>query len=144
MIEDIDHLMHKAYLDVEIIAADRFLEQYIETHLRSEKTSLDSDTKKAIFENMEEKLHLTGPWQRLMVFDKNGFLFSSTLRERSGSHIKDYPGSLSAFYSAINGRSYFSDLVLPNATGIPTIIFSAPLRSKTTGGVLGVVIGHFA
>lgn len=89
--DEIDRTLYGAYQDIQLIAGDLFLQKFIESHMQSDKASMDLDTKKLILAEMEEKLLLTGPWLRLMIFDINGFLFSSTLKKMVGNRIKDYP-----------------------------------------------------
>ena len=143
-LQDIDRLLHKAYLDIQLLTEDLFLEKFIATQLQQNPVPLDPDIKNLILQELERKLLLTGPWKKLMVFDKNGSLFSSSPMNTLGSHIKDFPLSQPAFYQALKGHLFYSDLIIPKKAETPTIIFAAPIRNETTGDILGVVIGSFA
>lgn len=143
-LQEIDRILYKAFQDIKLISRNSFLEEFFEKFEESENRSVGPNAEKSLKKDMDGQRLLTGPWEALTVLDKNGIIFYSSQRNRAQNHINDFPASRVAYFRALRGQPYYSDLFLPEETGRPTIVFSAPITSDTTGRVLGVVVGHFA
>ena len=150
--DEIDRVLYNAYQDIRLIGEDESLEEFLESEQLLEQKAPEAIPRrieeyailKVISRTMEEFPILTGPWDALMVFNKEGVIVASAQKEIVGKNIREYSGTRTAFYPALKGQLYDSDLVLSEMTGRPIVIFSAPIKSEITHEINGVVIGHFA
>ena len=138
--QTIDHVLYIAYRDIQMLAKDESLEAFMDSRRELEGIISNQFTTK-----LEERALFTGPWDLLTVIDGDGLILMSTDKQCVGKLIEKYPTSSSAYYQALRGKTYYSDLVLPEGTSRPTVMFAAPIRSERGGSsVNGVVLGHFA
>ena len=137
IMREIDTALHHAYRDTKTIAADELLAGALES-------PADRAKAETVAEELEERERLTGPWDALAVFDANGRTVFAPRPLGEETAISAYVTSAPAFRQALNGEIYHSDRVVRRRTGMPVVIFAAPVfghadRSK----VVGVVIAHY-
>ena len=143
-LNSIDRILYSAYQDIELISNEQFLEKYFESLDLSKKVTVDLNSEMSIKKELKEKLLLTGPWDMLAALDNTGRIFFSTQKKLVEKHVNEFSEIRAAFFMALKGQHYYSDLILSEETGRPTILFSAPIRSDLDSRILGVVIGQFA
>lgn len=136
----IDRALYTAYRDIQTIGKDDVLQTLLDPHGEREKGDLNVG-----FRELEERALFSGPWDLLTVIDGEGSILISTDKKSIGKHIEEYPTSSAVYYNAIKGGTHYSDQVLSDKTGRPTVIFAAPMRSEQgKSSINGVVLGHFA
>ncbi len=127
----IDRLMYGRYLDIQAIASEQSLEQFL----------LDQKNIESLGKRISDLTFLTGPWDELTVLDMSKQILIST-----AAHVDDAISEEErlAFEHAILGKIYYSDNVLNK--GRPTVLFSTPVRDnkKLSRPVIGVVIGSLS
>ncbi len=127
----IDRLMYERYLDIQAIASEQSLEQFL----------LDKKNIESLGKRISDLTFLTGPWDELTVFDMSKQILIS-----SAVHVDNAISEEErlAFEHAILGKTYYSDNVLNK--GRPTILFSTPVRDnkKLSRPIIGVVIGSLS
>ena len=136
-LQEIDRILYKAFQDIKIISRESSLEGFFEKFGESENGSADPNAERSLKDNIDEWRLLTGPWEAVTVLDKNGMVFYSTQKNRIRNHINDFPASRVAYFRALRGQPYYSDLFLSQETGRPTIVFSAPIASFLGGARWG-------
>jgi len=67
-------------------------------------------------------MELTGPWDVIMVPDRNGHQLIATTEHSGHGDIARYPRRAIAFQAALAGDSYTSDLVVCRLTAKPIVI----------------------
>ncbi len=139
VMEKIDHTLFMAYADMKMIAADNFLRESLEA---PSVTKGDADT---VADKLEERAKLTGPWDEMAVFDRQGRAVFSPMGARNIGALSDSPMNRIAFDRAMKGKVYHSDRVVCRRTGRPVVIFAAPIFGrKNAGKVVGVLLSHYA
>jgi len=134
--KEIDHTLYRAYQDIEVIAAEYSVRKLFE----KKKSRIFSSNFQKRF---KEKIYLTGPWDTLMILDKNGVVFNSTWHKKGFTRISELSVSRKAYHYALRGEVYVSDMVVSDVTGRPTVIFAAPITEEPNNRVHGVVMGHY-
>ena len=141
----IDRLLYERYIDIEVIAGEDLLEDFV---LKSGAGlgSVDEIEKKAVAKRFNELTFVTGPWDVLFVVDQNGKTIFSTEEGEVGTSIEGEPHNVVAVKAAMQGEVYYSDMELSDDTHKPTLIFAAPIRDNQDPkrSVIGVVVGSFA
>ena len=135
--DKIDRLLYERYLDISTIAANDSLESFF---MKGESV---------VNENLAREFHentiLTGPWDLLYAVNTSGVVVVSTKKEEIGKFVSEYLQRNTVIEQALQRKVYYSDLVMADETGKPTILFAAPVRSRELGRpVVGVVIGNFS
>ncbi len=127
----IDRLLYGRYLDIQVIASEHSLEQFL----------LDKKHIESLRERITGLTFLTGPWDELTILDTSKQILLSTNTDVSGAISEE---KRLAFGQAILGKAYYSDNVLHK--GRPTVLFSAPIRNNKilSRPVIGVVIGSLS
>ena len=144
VMREISQKLLAAKRDIRMMSEDEFLQEVLE--------SPDSGEIHMVTEELEERMELTGPWDAILVLDKNGHPLID-LSEHSGhDETTHYPLSTIAFRAALSGGSYYSDLVVSDHTGKPTVIYAIPISASKEGAqvngkeeqarINGVIIGH--
>ena len=144
MMREITQKLSLASRDIHMMAEDELLQEALRT--RDRKTiEMESD-------ELRERMELTGPWDAVMVLDRQGHHVLAPTKLGGHGKIADYPASAIAFQAALSGHSYHSNLVTSGHTGKPTIIYAAPIfagegnTQKNSDGkeakINGVIIGH--
>ncbi len=137
IMREIDTALYRGYNDVRMIAADELLREYVESPGNPEQ-------RKMVAEEMEQREALTGPWLSMMVLTVSGKHLISVGGGGGHGDIGHYPLSAPIFRQALAGRVVWSDRVLSDHAGKPTVIFGAPVFSRTDPKrVVGVVIAHY-
>ncbi|BCB27458.1 hypothetical protein SKTS_23440 [Sulfurimicrobium lacus] len=137
VMREIDTAMHHAYQDVRAIAADELLAGFLEFHA-------DSSRERMVEEELEERETLTGPWDALTVFDASGRAVFAPKPLGDEAAISAYVTSEPAFRRALKGEIYYSDRLVRRRTGIPVVIFAAPVYGNADRRkVVGVVVAHY-
>ncbi|MBZ0094325.1 MAG: HAMP domain-containing protein [Sulfuricella sp.] len=137
VMREIDTAMHRAYLDVSVIAADELLRGFLES-------SADRPEESMVAEELEERERLTGPWDALTVFDASGRAVFATKPLGDEAAISAYPSSEPGFQRALKGEIFYSDRVVRRSTGMPVVIFAAPVYGRADPDkVVGVVVAHY-
>ncbi len=143
----IDRILYGAYRDIRIIAKDRPIEEWFNSRNEAAAEEDAAELKEIeidVLRSLEEKILLTGPWDTIFLVDSNGVIVASTNQEEIGRHIAEEPKSKIAYRFSMHGEVYYSDNVISDDTGRPTIIFAAPIRYEEGGPILGVAIANFA
>jgi methyl-accepting chemotaxis protein len=138
---EVDRVLHNALQDIRAMAEDEEFEETLsgnEDFVKSQK-------------KLEELQLLTGPWEELDIYNKEGVIVVSSDDDKIGGGIDKHDGNEKNIFNAVinSGENYVSDLVIAKdegEPGKPTIIFAAPVRDETVPGqpIVGVVIGKFA
>jgi PAS domain S-box-containing protein len=143
-LDKIDRILYRKYQDIQIIAETEASEELL-TLLSEEELYTEEAAAAAAAANREilqEHKFLTGPWDVILLADKNGEIVIST----STPLQKMTTDQQTAFSFALNGEVYNSDLVISQTTGKPTMIFAAPVRNEddTSRPVIGAVVAEFS
>lgn len=135
--DKLDRLLFGYYVGIQSIAE----EEHIERALGGELTD-----PRVLERRMEELPFLTGPWDVLFVVNGDGKIVASTISEEIGKAVEEEPFGKVAYESAMRGNVYYSDSLLSDDTGKPTMIFAAPIRDqdKPNHPIVGAVLGHLA
>ena len=133
-----DHInteIHDAHMDVQMIAADELLQQYLEAP--------SEPLKEMLGEELEERVALTGPWNGLMIYDMAGatpFEFFD-----ADADAADHPLSRVAYEQAREGKNYFSDYTVSDISGTPAVVIATPIYARDDESrVVGAVVAHFS
>ncbi len=138
VMSQIDATMYDASHDIRMIAQSQILQNY----LANDK---NNTLKKQAYKELEKSLLLTGPWNNLLLVNRAGTIICSTLEKNIGERIDKHPVSNGAFNHVLKRNiSYYSDLVLSDLNGRPTVVFSSPVLSEDERETIGAVIGHFS
>lgn len=142
LMQIIDRSLFAAHQGIQVLAQDGDL---IDLFTADRHTS-EAASKKAVSEHLENISLLTGPWQVVSVFDREGNMVVSNMPEVAGASIVNHPEMEAAFTTAIRGQLYSSDIRLFSGNDRPSLVFSAPIRSQglDEANVIGVVIGQYA
>ncbi len=135
----IDTALAKAAGEMNVMAADNFLRDYLESPAEHKKTT---DT---VAEELEERAELTGPWDGMIIFDPSGRIVFAPLEEQTCvGELADSPLVRIAFEGALRGKAYRSDRVVCTGTGQPGVIFSVPVFDRVDSDkVVGVVVSQY-
>ncbi|MEK7561687.1 MAG: cache domain-containing protein [Patescibacteria group bacterium] len=139
-IDTVNRLLYERYKDVQVIATTPSLEE-----LLAGRAGLDA--KLVAINRFKEQTFLSGPWDILFAVDRAGNVIVSS---RSGlpktGDVTTQPHNLAAYQAVLKGEVYVSDLVTPDDTGKPTILFAAPVRddSSPSKPITGAVIGNYS
>lgn len=144
VLDIIDRTMHRAYQDIELISQDPYLQSILDSVEQPGEVGRDSGERQPGVGGFNTKMRLTGPWDVLNVFDRQGKIVYSSLAKLSGNDISDVPIDSSAYYAAVTGQHYYSDLLVSAMVNRPTVLFSAPIQDPKTGNIRGAVVGHFS
>ena len=151
--DTIDRIMEDACEDIWIIANKETIAKCLARltdNTRQKGASLSEVTreaaKKELENSIEKAMLLSKHWYTLAVVDNAGNIVGSTHARNALSNINNLPQYKLAFNHAMHGKKYYSDLLISQDTGMPTVIFSAPVQSpwKANKKITGAVIGSFA
>ena len=135
LMRQINNNIHNALIDVQMIAADELLQQY----MQKPSTPLYD----MLNEELEERVKLTGPWEALLIFNMQGdetFAFYEDTPVHS-----EHPLSRIAYEHARNGENYYSDYSMSDVSGKPVLLIASPIYSGNGASrVIGVVVAHFS
>jgi len=136
----IDRVLYERYLDIQSLAENELLEEFIATN----DASGEEEMKTRRF--LKKQSFLSGPWDAFFVVDKEGAMILSSNTKEEGGLISTEPNSLIAYEAAMRGEVYYSDVVISDDTGRPTVIFAAPIQDEELANrpIVGVVIGNYA
>lgn len=149
----IDRIMEDACEDIRMSANNETIAKCLARltdNTRQKGASLPEVTRKAIKRELEitiEKAMLSSKhWYTLEVVDNEGNVVASTHAGNHVSNIKNLSQYKLAFSHAMHGKKYYSELLISQDTGMPTVIFAAPVysQSKTNQIITSAVIGNFA
>jgi len=135
----VDTTLYERYLDIQSLSENELIEEYL-------ANEVPEDDEKKIRQYLKEQTYLSGPWDAFFVVDEVGTMILSSDTKEEGEYIDTEPNNLIAYEAAMKGRVYYSDLVISDDTGRPTIIFAAPIRDEESEGkqIKGVIIGNYA
>jgi signal transduction histidine kinase len=139
----IDRSMYDAYQDIQLISRNSHLESFLNASEQSGKLPVARKGHQTEIDDLNNIIQSTGPWDLVSILNNKGDFVYSSQGDKVGKNIKQYSIDSVAFFAALTGQHYYSDLVISTLTTRPTIIFSAPIKSKVKGTILGVVTGHF-
>ena len=135
---EIDNALLRASGEMNVIAADNFLRDYLESSAEHKE---QADT---VADELEERANLTGPWDGLIVFDRLGRMVFAVKEQGRRSALVDSPHTRLAFESALKGKPYRSDRIVCGRTGQPLVIFAVPVLSRVDSDkVVGVVASRY-
>jgi signal transduction histidine kinase len=135
---EIDQTLATAYADMNVIAADNFLREILESASVGERQA------GMVADELEEKARLTGPWDGMSVYDRGGrVVFAPTGVNTIGALAESHPTRI-AFAHALSGKPYYSDRIECRRTGRSVVIFAAPIfGQKNPDKVVGVLASRF-
>ena len=142
LMQTIDRSLYHIYEEIQLISEDELLKEWLA------KTGTENGEHAQLDELVTRKFQQlklsTGPWDSLFVVNRAGEIIMASDEEEVGRRIESDPHGYQVFKKAMNGKHSYSDVVISEDTGRPTIIFAAPVKSsgKLTQQVNGVVIGH--
>lgn len=139
----IDRSMYDAYLDIQLISTDSRLESFLISKEQSGKLHSSQDVHQFDIADFDNKVLLTGPWDLVSVINNKGDIVHSSQNDKIGKNIKPYTNDSIAYFAAIGGQHYYSDLVISALTARPTVLFSSPVKNEKNGEITGVILGHF-
>ena len=133
----VDQTLYERSLDIQAMTGEDFLQSL----LRQERRSSAGDIKR-----IRELALVTGPWDVLRIVDQKGRIVLTTDDKELGMPVSREPHRLVGFEKAMEGRGYHSDLVIPDDTKIPTIMYAIPVRDKRNPKqpIIGVVLGNLS
>lgn len=138
VMEKIDHTLSMAYGDIGLVTADNFLREFLESPL------VNQERADAIADELDERAILTGPWDGMTVFDREGRVVFEPKGTGGIGPLAESPATHTAFDHALSGKTYYSDRVVCRRTGRPVVIFAAPIFGRgEPGRVVGVVVSHY-
>jgi signal transduction histidine kinase len=139
VVAEIDNTLLKATGEMNVIAADNFLREIIESPAEYKERA---DT---VADELEERVELTGPWAGMLVFDQSGRVVFTPMEEEGCIDVlADSPLTRIAFESALKGKTYRSDQIICHLTGQPGVIFAAPVFGRVNADkVVGVVVAQY-
>lgn len=138
VMEKIDHTLSMAYGDIGLVTADNFLREFLESPL------VNQERADAIADELDERAILTGPWDGMTVFDREGRVVFEPKGVGGIGPLAESPATHTAFDHALSGKTYYSDRVVCRRTGRPVVIFAAPIFGRgEPGRVVGVVVSHY-
>lgn len=135
---EIDNALRNGQGDVEVIAADNFLREYLEAP-SAHRAMADT-----VADELAERAELTGPWDGMAVFDREGTRIFAPAAAGDVGGPADSPLTRIAFERAMTGKTYASDRVICPRTRQPVVIFAAPVFGRDAPGqVVGAVVAHY-
>jgi signal transduction histidine kinase len=139
VVTEIDTALAKAAGEMNVIAADNFLRDYLESPAEHQETA------DMVADELEERAELTGPWDGMIVFDPSGRVAFAPLKEQTCiGELTDSPLVRIAFESALKGKTYRSDRVVCTDTGQQGVIFAAPVFGRVDADkVVGVMVSQY-
>lgn len=137
----IDRLLNERILNIQTIAGAPPMENFL-----IPGNSELGDFRKIASKRINEFTFVTGPWDLLMMADKEGKIVLSSSEKEIGKSVKEQSQNKIAFEAVMREEFYYSDLVVSENTSELTVIFAAPIRNRKAPKqpVIGAVIGHFA
>ncbi len=133
----IDRLLYERYIDIVTISSAPSIE-----------ASFANEAEKQIaVKRLKEFTFITGPWDSLFLVNTAGIITISTVQDEEGKNIITKPEGNRAYTNAMGDEVYYSDIVISDSTGKPTVIFAAPVKIAGAGNkeiIVGIVIGHLA
>ena len=140
-----DRMLYERLGDIQSMAQEDLFAELLQEHIAYPQAVNPVLIKEAT-KRLNNLTLLTGPWDVLFVVDAEGKIMLSADEPLLGQEIQNYPVKAIAYNASVKGEVYYSDLVVSKDTGLPTIIFSAPVRdlSQPSKPVIGVVVGNFS
>jgi len=136
--EKIDRVLYNRLQEIKMIAQD----EEFEDSLSGRDDFIESQ------EKVNKLLFLTGPWDDLEIFTKEGILIVGTDKEEIGKNINIHDEDCQIAFANVleNEKPYYSDVYISGETGKQTMVFAAILRDETKSKepVVGVVLGQFS
>lgn len=136
----IDEKMHGRYLDIQNFANSQTFEKFVLDH--------NNDiNKEEAQQRIDSFLKTTGKWDVLSILDvKTDTFILSTYKGETGKKIGKDLDNKKAYEEALANRVFVSDLVFSKVTGLPTVIFSAPIKNEKEESqpIIGVIIGQMS
>ncbi len=140
--DKIDRIFYERYGDIQAIAGNSvFAELLADPAGKNDGLLIDK-----VFRRLKDLSLVSGPWHVLFIVDMEGTIVASTPRGKIGELIDTEPHRQEAYRAVISGNVYYSDYLLLDDDGKPTVFFAAPIVDTTQSAkpVVGVVIGGFA
>jgi signal transduction histidine kinase len=139
VVAEIDTALAKAAGEMNVMAADNFLREIIESPAEFEARI------ETVADELGERAELTGPWAGMLVFDQSGRVVFTPMQEQGCiDALADSPLTRIAFESALKGKNYRSDQIICHLTGQPGVIFAAPVFGRLDEEkVVGVVVAQY-
>ena len=132
---EIDKVLLDAHVDMNVIAADNFLRDFLESPAEH-KGQADM-----VADELGERANLTGPWNAMTVYNRQGGAVFAPMGPKNGKLAGQ---DRIAFDNALSGKTYHSDRIMGSADR-PVMIFAAPIFGRLDmHKVVGVVVSHYA
>ncbi len=141
----IDQALLNALQGIQLISDNAVVEIFLE--LVYQGKPIDERIQNTLDEEVFEELAvLSGPWDFFSIVDNKGIIVDATEFDQIGNSVSTSPQTEIAYEEAMQGITYYSDLILSEDTQKPTVLFAAPVYSETDpkAPIIGVVIGHYA
>jgi signal transduction histidine kinase len=136
--DKIDRLLYERFNTIQSLTSDLIIQSYLRNN---------SVSQTAVLHRLNDLTVYTGPWDELMIVNKNGKILASSNENNIGRDIRSLPGNNIAFQSALSyGQIYYSDIVPADTTNKPTMIYATPIRDEQDPGraISGVIIGNLS
>jgi signal transduction histidine kinase len=142
-IDKIDRILFQKYQEIQVIAemgaSENLLNLLEEEDITEAASSSSSSSDREI---LQEHQFLTGPWDLILLTNKEGQVITSTFKSATSLN----PQQQTAFNIALTGKNYYSDLLRSQVTNKSTMIFAAPVRNEEDPSrpTIGVAIAEFS
>ena len=140
-LDKIDRLLNERILNVQAIAgAPPIKNALIPGNLET------SNIRNIASKRIEEFTEVTGPWDLLMMVDRQEKIIISSDEKLLGTSMQEQPQNNVAYQTVMRQDFYYSDMIISENTGQASILFAAPVHDTNMPGqpVTGAVIGHFS
>src|SRR5579871_22714 len=141
--DKIDRLLYERYNDVQTIAGDQTIENFLAHESNANNTPvLSGDIKRRV----NELAVVTGPWDDIDVVDTQGIIQYSIDPTAIGKDIQNEPEHIDVFYKALQGSVESSDAFIDPDLQKPTIMFGIPIHDENDPQhkIVGVVVTHLS
>lgn len=145
IMDKVDRVLHERFNDIQTIAGDETIEDFLLEASRSKRiVSQKSEFPPDFVRRVKELAQVTGPWDDIDVISMDGIIQYSIDEEAIGKNIKDESQSVLFFNKTFQKNAIYSDAMLDETTGIPTMLFAVPIHADTLASkpVVGAVIAH--
>jgi len=135
---DVDRVLYSGYLGIQDVASENLFLNLFDSKVKTENEGM-------LTVRLNRLTQLSGTWDALKFVDKNNTILLSTLEKEKGKQIAD-DNVLRAIIHALQGETYYSDVVYTPEENQPTVIFAAPVRDTKNGAheIVGVALGYFS
>ncbi len=136
-VDKVDRFLFERYLDIQTISGST---PFIELISRGGSQAIADERLRSFSDT-------TGPWDLLTILDTKGLLRVTLDKNETTGIREQHAPELEAFKQVMaTGMPYYSDALIAEASGKPSLIFAAPVidDSMSDGRIVGVAIGQMS